>query len=80
MIKLIKKSLILLVRIYQYILSPLLPRGCRYSPSCSEYTIQAIEEWGALRGIYMGLKRIARCNPWGGCGYDPIPKKSDFKK
>ena len=50
--------------------------SCRYEPSCSTYMIQAIEEWGPLRGGWMGLKRIVSCNPWGGHGHDPVPKKN----
>ncbi len=65
------------IRIYQYTLSPvmstLLGMKCRYEPSCSEYMAQAIFEWGAFKGIWMGLKRIGRCHPWGGFGPDPVP-------
>ncbi|HRW75973.1 MAG TPA: membrane protein insertion efficiency factor YidD [Saprospiraceae bacterium] len=54
-------------------MAPLLPPSCRYTPTCSHYMVQAIEEWGPFRGFWMGLKRIGRCNPWGGHGYDPVP-------
>ena len=59
------------VRCYQYGLRPLLPPLCRFEPSCSEYFIQAVEKYGPLRGACKGAWRICRCNPWGGCGYDP---------
>jgi uncharacterized protein len=48
---------------------------CRHAPSCSQYAIEAIREWGVIKGIWLGSKRIARCNPWGTSGYDPVPKK-----
>jgi putative membrane protein insertion efficiency factor len=57
-------------------LSPLLGSNCRYQPTCSRYTQEAIKEWGAIKGSWVGIKRIARCHPWGGHGYDPIPKKN----
>lgn len=72
---LFKYILILPIRIYQLILSPLLGRNCRYTPSCSHYTIEAVKEWGALKGLWLGIKRIVSCNPWGGSGYDPVPKR-----
>lgn len=75
-----KKIFIFPVKIYKWFISPVLnvlfgPR-CRYEPTCSTYMIQAIEEWGPIRGTYLGLKRIASCNPWGGHGHDPVPKKN----
>ncbi|NJL75232.1 MAG: membrane protein insertion efficiency factor YidD [Saprospiraceae bacterium] len=71
-----KTFFIILIRIYQWTISPLLGRNCRYLPTCSAYTIEAIEEWGVWRGIWLGAKRISRCHPWGGHGYDPVPKKT----
>jgi len=70
-----KKILILLIKIYQNTLSPLLGNNCRYIPSCSQYTIEAIAEHGAIEGGLMGLKRIIKCNPFSKGGYDPVPKK-----
>ncbi|MEM9389414.1 MAG: membrane protein insertion efficiency factor YidD [Bacteroidota bacterium] len=70
--------LILPIRIYQLTISPLLGSNCRHTPTCSAYTIEAINEWG-LKGLWMGIKRISRCHPWGTHGYDPVPKK-DFKE
>jgi putative membrane protein insertion efficiency factor len=65
--------LILLVRAYQIVLSPLLPASCRYYPSCSTYAIEALERHGALRGGWLTLRRLARCNPFRPGGYDPVP-------
>ncbi len=75
--KVLSAIFIFLIKVYQYALSPLLGSNCRYSPTCSSYTIQAIQEWGPLKGSWLGLKRIGRCHPWGGEGYDPVPPKSD---
>lgn len=68
-----KILLIGLVRVYQYAISPFFGRRCRYFPSCSEYTVEAIEKHGALRGGWLGAKRICRCHPWHPGGYDPVP-------
>lgn len=76
----VRKIFILLVRVYQLVLSPLLPPSCRHTPTCSTYMIQAINEWGAMKGGWLGLKRIGRCHPWGTSGYDPVPKKCDCEK
>lgn len=65
--------LIALVRFYQGAVSPFLPNACRYTPTCSQYMIEAVQKHGAFRGGWLGLKRIARCHPWGGHGYDPVP-------
>lgn len=67
---------ILLVRIYQWIISPIFPASCRYQPTCSAYMIEAIQEWGVIRGLYLGMKRILSCHPWGGHGHDPVPKRN----
>jgi putative membrane protein insertion efficiency factor len=69
--------LILLVRIYQLILSPLMPPVCRFQPTCSHYMIESLKVWGPLKGTYLGVKRIMRCHPWGGHGHDPVPPKSN---
>lgn len=69
--------IILPVRFYQYFISPLLGQRCRFQPTCSHYMIGAVEEWGFLKGGWMGLKRIAKCHPWGPWGYDPVPKKGN---
>lgn len=67
--------LIKLVRLYQLVLSPLIGRSCRHLPTCSQYMIEAIREWGPIKGVFLGLKRIGRCHPWGTSGYDPVPRK-----
>lgn len=64
-----------LVKFYQLAISPWLGRSCRYSPTCSQYMVEAVNEWGPLKGFWMGIKRIGRCHPWGGHGYDPVPPK-----
>ncbi len=63
---------IFFIRLYKYILSPLLPNSCRYTPTCSQYAEEAIKKYGIIKGIAIGAKRIARCHPWGGHGYDPL--------
>ncbi len=73
--QLLRKLFIFPIRIYQVSLSPLLGANkCQFEPSCSHYTVESIQEWGVGKGIWMGMKRIGRCHPWGGHGYDPVPK------
>jgi uncharacterized protein len=67
------KIMILLIRVYQYTLSPYLGQSCRYTPTCSAYGVEAIKKHGAIKGGYLAVKRIISCNPWGGSGYDPVP-------
>lgn len=62
-----------LIRIYQYMISPLLPASCRFSPSCSQYGVEAINKHGAIKGGYLTIKRICSCHPWGRHGHDPVP-------
>jgi len=69
----IGRSLVALIRLYKRFLSPLLPSSCRFTPSCSRYTVEAIQKHGALRGTLLGAWRILRCNPFGKGGYDPVP-------
>jgi putative membrane protein insertion efficiency factor len=69
----LRAALIALIRLYQWTLSPLVGFNCRYAPSCSAYAIEAITTHGAVRGLWLGCKRILRCHPWGGSGYDPVP-------
>ncbi|MCS6847318.1 MAG: membrane protein insertion efficiency factor YidD [Anaerolineae bacterium] len=61
------------IRFYQLAISPALPPSCRFYPTCSEYTLQAIAKYGALKGLWLGVKRIARCHPFHPGGYDPVP-------
>ncbi|MCA0364942.1 MAG: membrane protein insertion efficiency factor YidD [Bacteroidetes bacterium] len=72
--KIISKFLILIVRIYQIGVSPYFPDSCRYQPTCSQYMIDSIKEWGVVKGTWLGLKRLASCHPWGGHGWDPVKK------
>lgn len=62
-----------LIKIYQLIISPILGPKCRYTPSCSHYAVQALKKYGVFKGSWLAIKRIARCHPWGGHGYDPVP-------
>mgnify|MGYP002620808390 CR=1 FL=1 len=78
--RVIKAIFIFPVKIYQWVISPLLPSSCRYQPTCSNYMIQAIKEWGPLKGSWMGLRRISRCHPWGGHGHDPVPEKPEKQR
>lgn len=68
-----KWALVRAVRGYQRLISPVLPPACRYQPTCSAYALEAIERHGALRGSWLAIRRLARCTPWGGSGYDPVP-------
>lgn len=68
-----KKLFLALIAIYRYAISPMLPPRCRYTPTCSQYAIEAIEKYGAFKGGWLAAKRIARCHPLGGSGYDPVP-------
>ena len=70
--KLLNKFLILIIKFYKYFISPYFPSNCRYLPTCSEYTKESVKKFGIMYGIWLGLKRIIRCHPWGKGGYDPI--------
>lgn len=67
------RLLITIVRFYQVVISPWTPASCRYTPTCSSYGIDALEAHGAVRGTWLAARRILRCHPWGGFGYDPVP-------
>ena len=71
--KYLKKGFLKCIRFYQLCISPYLGRNCRYTPTCSAYTYEAIEKYGVLKGTWMGIKRIARCHPFHEGGYDPVP-------
>src|SRR5204863_8877078 len=78
-----QKALVLGLRAYRMIVSPVLTvmatpigLGCRYEPSCSQYAIEAVQKHGSLRGVALAVWRVCRCHPWGGCGFDPVPEKT----
>lgn len=75
----LSQLMVAMVRFYQRGISPLLPPSCRYTPTCSQYMVEAITKHGALKGLYLGTRRILRCHPWGGCGYDPVPEQFHWK-
>ncbi|MGQ9799115.1 MAG: membrane protein insertion efficiency factor YidD [Ignavibacterium sp.] len=72
-LKVLAFPFILLIKVYQIFISPLFPSSCRYTPTCSQYTLEALKKYGVLKGLWLGIKRISRCHPWGGSGYDPVP-------
>jgi putative membrane protein insertion efficiency factor len=76
--RLVAKPLLGLVWLYQKAISPLLGANCRFEPSCSAYAMQALREYGGFKGGWMAIKRISRCHPWGGSGYDPVPAKENI--
>jgi uncharacterized protein len=73
----VKTAVLRGIRGYQRLVSPILPPLCRYQPTCSNYAYEAIERFGVPRGSWMGVRRLARCTPWGGYGYDPVPGSSN---
>ncbi|MEO7120241.1 MAG: membrane protein insertion efficiency factor YidD [Ginsengibacter sp.] len=64
---------VVIIRIYQLLISPWLGPSCRYTPTCSQYGLEAFKKYGPVKGLWLTVKRIARCNPWGGHGHDPVP-------
>jgi putative membrane protein insertion efficiency factor len=71
--KILSAMLIGLIKLYQVTLSPFIGRSCRYTPTCSNYGIEAIQKHGPFKGTWLTIKRVLSCNPWGGSGYDPVP-------
>jgi hypothetical protein len=65
--------LIVLIKVYQLLISPIFPPSCRFTPTCSNYVLEALKKYGILKGGWLSLRRITRCHPWGGSGYDPVP-------
>ena len=78
--KYISFPFILMIRLYQLFISPLLGQNCRYLPTCSEYSVKSLKEHGLFRGSILSIKRISKCHPWGSHGFDPVPKKNDLNK
>lgn len=78
--KIITEILLLPVYFYRVAISPILPPSCRYTPTCSRYTIEALKKHGLIRGSWLSIKRIVSCNPWGGSGYDPVPEPRPKRK
>lgn len=75
-----KSLLVVLVRGYQLMISPYFPPSCRYTPTCSQYAIEALEHHGAVKGSWLAAKRIGRCHPWSDGGHDPVPGTENLKK
>lgn len=69
----LKKICIFLIRGYQVTISPYVPKSCRFNPTCSQYAIVVISRYGIIKGLYLSIKRLFRCHPFGGSGYDPVP-------
>ena len=79
-LRIFRYLVIIPVRFYKLAISPLLGPSCRFKPTCSDYMLQAVEEWGLVKGLWLGLRRIGKCHPWGPHGYDPVPKKNTDPK
>ena len=77
--KIITYQIIIIIKFYQFFISPILGQNCRYLPTCSEYSIQSIKKFGIFKGAFLSLKRISKCHPWGNHGYDPVPNKAREK-
>jgi putative membrane protein insertion efficiency factor len=73
LLRILSYPFIFLIKIYQWIISPLLGPKCRYTPTCSQYAVEALKKHGVFKGLWLAIKRIGRCHPWGGSGYDPVP-------
>lgn len=72
-VKILAYPFIFLIKVYQWTLSPWLGRQCRYTPTCSNYGIEALKKYGVFKGGYLTVRRVLSCHPWGGHGYDPVP-------
>ena len=78
--KIFVQPFIIIIKLYQIIISPVLGPNCRYMPTCSEYAIDTFKSYGLIKGLYLSIKRISKCHPWGGQGYDPLPIKNEENK
>lgn len=73
LIKILSYPFIMLIKVYQYGISPLLGPKCRFTPTCSQYSEEALKKYGVIKGLFLSIKRISRCRPGGGSGFDPVP-------
>ncbi|OJU26381.1 MAG: membrane protein insertion efficiency factor YidD [Sphingobacteriales bacterium 41-5] len=73
LLKILSWPFIILIKFYQYVISPWLGPKCRFTPTCSQYSLEAFKKHGVFKGFWLSIKRISRCHPWGGHGYDPVP-------
>ncbi len=73
LLKILSWPFIVLIKLYQWVISPLLGPKCRFTPTCSQYSLEAFKKHGVFKGFWLSIKRISRCHPWGGHGYDPVP-------
>jgi len=73
LLQILSYPFILLIKFYQYVISPAIGPKCRYTPTCSQYAIEALKKYGLFKGGWLAIKRIASCHPWGGHGHDPVP-------
>lgn len=82
LIKFIRRAIVFIllipIRFYQRCISPLTPPRCRYTPTCSQYAVEALQKHGPLKGLWLAIRRLLRCHPWGGFGYDPVPEEFHF--
>lgn len=76
--KILSAPLLALIIFYQRCISPFTPPACRFTPTCSQYALEAFRKHGPLKGLYLTVRRLLRCHPWGGSGYDPVPDKFSF--
>lgn len=78
--KILAFPFIILIKFYQWFISPIWPASCRFQPTCSHYAVEAIEKRGVIVGLFLAIRRISRCHPWGGMGYDPVPDRREKEK
>ena len=71
--------IIIFLKFYQVFISPIIGQNCRYLPTCSEYSIQSLKKFGIIKGLFLSVRRVSKCHPWGNHGYDPVPNKLEEK-